>query len=276
MPGKRLLCLLIILLLNTAGTSAISRAQGARPAGLSGAVTALYGFCGINNNQAGISLIEHPLLAIYTENRYMVEGMSMITAAFVHPATEGVLGISLNFHGNRLYSESILGVAYARKFGERLSAGVRLNYFHIRTGLPAAAKGCVAAEAGIIYELLPGFFTGVHIFNPSRAILSEQPQPLADERITTVIRKGVSYVFSPGLILSLEAEKDINHPLSLKLGLEYKPGKNLTARAGIGSNPMQNSIGMGYSWGNWQFDIASSYHFILGHSPQAGIKYLIR
>ncbi len=276
MPKIYVLIFVVVFTLTAGNASGFARGLGARPAGMSGAVTAVYGFWSLNNNQAGITLIEHPSLAVYTENRYMIAGTSTITAASVIPAWEGAIGISLNYHGNSLYNENLAGLAYARRFGERLSAGVRLNYIHIRIGQPGYVKGRVVAEAGIIYEVFPGFFTGVHIFNPARAILARQHVPMTDQRISTVFRKGVSYAFSRQLLVSLDAEKNIEHPLSLRFGLEYRISDEFTARAGLSSNPVQNSIGAGYSTGNWQFDIAASYHHILGHSPQAGIIYSVK
>jgi hypothetical protein len=42
---------------------------------------------------------------------------------------------------------------------------------------------------------------------------------------------------------------------------------------GLLSNPATFTFGFGLEFGNLQFDIASSYHLVLGYSPQASVVY---
>lgn len=267
---------LLIALLPTSLLPAGNMLTGARAAGMANASVAIYDFWGISHNQAGIARLEHPAAALYTENRFMITEMSLAAVACVLPTAKGNFGLSLTVFGNHLYGEGKAGLAYARAFGERMSAGIQLDYLFVSIGEGYGSKGIVAAELGIIYEVLPNMQIGAHIFNPTRALLTQYEHLGNDERITTIIRTGLSYTFSDKVLLSLEAEKDIRHLPVARVGAEYTIAQGVTVRTGLSTNPMHNTFGFGLHTGQWQIDIASSYHYILGYSPQAGVVYTFR
>lgn len=246
---------------------------GARPAAMANAAVAIYDFWGLTHNQAGIAKTNKPMMAMYADNRYMIPELSQVSAGFVKPSGRGALGGSVCWFGNELYHEGNVGIAYARMFGGKLAAGVKLNYLFVSLGDGLGSTGNVAAEAGLLCEILPGLIAGAHVYNPGRAKIAAYNYLEHDERHPAVIRSGLSYSFSETLLVTIEAKKDIRHNARAKAGLEYGFGEQMTLRAGIATNPMENSFGFGLRAGGWQFDIASSYHYILGYSPQAGILY---
>jgi hypothetical protein len=122
---------------------------------------------------------------------------------------------------------------------------------------------------GAIYEIIPRLNIGAHIFNPTRAKIADY----ADERIPTIFKTGLSYEFSEKVLMTLETEKSINHPAVLKAGIEYRIIDPLYLRAGIGTRPTSNSFGFGLVMGNLNIDFATSFHYILGYSPQLSFVY---
>ncbi len=267
---------LLIALLPTGLLAAGNMLTGARAAGMANATVAVYDFWGISHNQAGMAGLEYPSAAFYAENRFMVQEMSLAAVACILPAAKGNVGLSLTYFGNHLYGEGKAGLAYARAFGEKLSAGMQLNYLFVSIGDGYGSTGAVAAELGIIIEVLPNMQVGAHIFNPTRALLTRYEHLHADERIATVVRTGLSYSFSGNVMISIEAEKDIRHPPVARFGLEYAITQGVMVRTGLSTNPMHNTFGFGLHTGQWQIDIASSYQYLLGYSPQAGIVYTFR
>ncbi len=247
--------------------------SGARPAGMANATAAVYGFWALTHNQAGIARIDNPSLSLYAENRYMIPGLSQGAAGYIHPSGAGALGVALTWFGNDLFNEGKAGITYARLFGEKFSAGVKLNYLFMSVGDGYGSTGTVVAEAGIICEILPGLHVGAHIFNPARSKITSYSYLDQDERYPAIIRTGLAYSLSESLLISVEAQKDIRHQARAKMGLEYGLGEQLMLRAGVATNPMENSFGFGLRKGDWQLDIASSYHYVLGYSPQAGVLY---
>ncbi len=268
--------LLIIFMLSTAWLPAAQAGNvsaGARTAGMANASVAIFDLWAITHNQAGTAKLKQPAVALYTENRFMIPDMSLAALACLIPTSKGTFGGSLTHFGNHLYHEITTGLSYARLFGDKLSAGIKLNYLHFSLGDGHGSKGALAAEMGLIYEVIPNIHIGVHLFNPARTVIAGYDNLNKEERISTIVRTGLAYAFSDYLLLCIEAEKDIHHDPSAKAGLEYNFRGGMLVRAGISTNPIQNTFGFGLRTGQWHIDIATSYHYILGYSPQAGVVY---
>ncbi len=263
------LALLHVLLQHAAANTP----AGARPAGMANATVAMYDFWALVHNQAGIALADKPSASFYADNRYLIPELSQAAVGYIHPSGRGVMGASLTWFGNDLYHEGKTGITYALFLGEKFSAGVKLSYLFVSIGEGYGSTGTVAGELGIICEIIPGLRVGAHLFNPARARITSYTYLDHEERHPAVIRSGLSYDFSESLVLSIEAEKDIRHKVRAKTGLEYSFRESMMLRAGVATNPIENSFGFGLRAGNWQLDIASSYHYILGYSPQAGATY---
>ena len=244
---------------------------GGRQAGMGNAAVAVYDFWAMSHNQAGMSKIQSPTAGIYFENRYLVKEMGLGAAAFALPVNTGVFGLNLSYFGYSQYHESKIGLAYAHRFGDRLSAGLQFNYMYTFVGGELSnATGNVTFEAGVIYELLPGLNIGAHVFNPSRSKLASVDN-LYDEYIPTIFRLGMAYSFSEKILLSIETEKDIDRKPVFKAGGEYRMADRFFIRGGIGTNPAQNAFGFGIYTGTFTIDLSASFHQILGYSPQASI-----
>ncbi len=242
---------------------------GGRAAGMGNASVTLYDFWAISHNQAGLSRLEKMAAGVYFENRFLVEELSFGAGAFVLPTRSGVFGVSFTYFGFDLYNETKVGIAYGREFGERLSTGLQLNYHHTGIGEDYGNKGNITFELGVIYHILPQLSIGAHLFNPTRARISD----FADERIPTIFKTGLAYEFSDRVMVILEAEKSVNLDPVLKAGIEYHITDPVYLRGGIGTNPMTNAFGFGLEQGNLNIDLATSYHHILGYSPQISFIY---
>jgi hypothetical protein len=245
---------------------------GGRQAGMGNAAVAVYDFWALSHNQAGLARQQYAAGGFYFENRYLTKEMGLGAAGFALPAAGGVFGLSVTYFGYSQYHESKFGLSYARSFGERLSAGVQLNYLYTFIGEGYGRAGNLAAEMGVIYELLPGLQIGAHLFNPTRARIAE----FNDERIPTIMRLGFAYNFSDRVLLSFETEKDLERDAVFRLGLEYGITENIYLRGGLGTNPTTNAFGFGMVLGNLRIDLATSFHHVLGYSPQASLIYELK
>lgn len=272
----RNICLFLLhglLIMPGSAAAADNLLSGARAAAMANSTVAIFDFWAISHNQAGIANISSLSAGIYAENRFMLQEMSLAAAAVVLPIPAGNFGLSIQYFGSSLYSEGKVGLAYSRRFGDKLAAGLQLNYMFTSIGDGYGSTGTACAEAGIIYELLPNLQIGAHIFNPTKAVLKAENYHGNDEFISTIIRSGLAYDFSNKVLLSLEVEKDIRHKPVTKLGIEYRMADFAFVRAGISTNPVLNAFGFGLHTGRLQIDLSASYHYILGYSPQAGIIY---
>lgn len=241
--------------------------SGARAAALSNAAVTLSDFWAISHNQAALVHIKNITAGVYTENRFLVKELSMASAALVVPVGGGAAGVSFTTFGFSLYNESKTGITYAHTFSEKFSAALQLNYHHTTIAHDYGTKGTVSFETGMLYQLLPQVTIGVHLFNPSGARI------LSNERIPTIVRAGAAWQLSEKVLLLAETEKDLLHRPVFKAGIEYHIIQPLFFRVGIGTRPTTNSFGFGFRAGNIQVDLATSFHYVLGYSPQFNLVY---
>ncbi|HSV87688.1 MAG TPA: hypothetical protein VLH61_03520 [Bacteroidales bacterium] len=264
-----LLVLLFAAILNPVRAINGNLPFGGRAAGMGNAAVAVYDFWALSHNQAGIARQQHAVAGVYFENRYLAKEMSFGAAAFSLPAADGVIGVNVAYFGYSLYNQSKVGLAYARSFGEHLSIGLQLNYLYTFIGEGYGSAGNIAAEMGMIYEILPDLQIGAHIFNPSRARISRY----TNERIPTIFRFGAAYNFSERVLLSIETEKDLDREPVFRAGLEYGITDQIFLRAGLGTKPTTNAFGLGVHLRPIRIDLSTSFHHVLGYSPQASIRY---
>jgi len=243
---------------------------GARAAGMAHAGLTFTDIWSIYQNQAGLSQIEAPTAGAFYENRFLISELAFAGFAAATPLGEGAIGISYSGFGYSVYRESKVGLAYGLKLGQRLSAGVQLNYQHIRINAENyGSRGVLTAEMGLQMKLSERVTAAAHLYNPTRAKLDD----FNDERLPTAIRLGVGYQVSDEVLLAAEAEKDIDQTALLRGGIEYHPVEIFYLRVGASTAPNLFTFGLGFAFEQFRFDMAASYHSLLGYSPQASLTY---
>jgi len=242
---------------------------GGRAAGMSNAAVTLNDLWAINHNQAGLTGIKTFTGGIYYENRYGLKNLSIKAGAVALPTKSGVFGVCMTYFGYTLYSESKIGLAFAKSFGTKFSAGVQLDYLNTHIAENYGNASAVAAEIGLLYQVNRSLAIGTHIYNPTRAKIAAYN----DERAPTIFNLGLSYKFSGKVILAIESEKDIQFDPVFRVGVEYRPVKTLYFRTGISTNPVLNSFGFGLEYHNFNLDFAASYHQALGFTPQCSLVF---
>ena len=241
---------------------------GARSSALGNASVSLSDVWSVQNNQAGLGWIKERSAGVSYHNQFMMKELSTKAFGFAMPVKQGTFGLYVSNFGYSLYSQSKAGFAFGKTFGEKMSAGVMMDY--LQTKIPEyGKKGSFVAEAGIQAKSLKNLTIGFHIFNPTRTKIADYNS----ERIPTILRLGFDYKFSEKVFVACETEKDIDKKAMAKAGLEYCPTKELYLRAGISTNPSLSCFGIGLNLKQFKLDISSSYHAVLGFSPQVGLIY---
>jgi hypothetical protein len=224
------------------------------------------------NNQAGLAWCKQFSAGIYFENRYLIKELSLKALVVTIPAGRGSFGLSFRHFGFALYSEMNAGIAYGLRLGKAFSAGVRIGGLRIHIADGFRDQNLCSVEAGIQFRASEHLWMGLHAVNPIPFKISSQ----SIDRLTTVIRLGLSWKITGGLSSEIEIEKDLVRKPLLKAGIDYRPVKAFAIRIGFLSNPATFTFGAGIESGNLQFDLASSYHSILGFSPQASLIFTFR
>ena len=241
---------------------------GANHAAQGNATVMRYDLWSAFHNQAGLAHLQTINAGFYHESRFMMKEMGTQAFVFALPTTSGTFATSFADFGYKKYYEQKAGLAFAKSFGEKFSAGVQFDYF--RTYIAEYdEKSNFTFELGIISEPVEHLFIAAHIFNPIRSSLNSEEL----NKIPVVFRVGAGYNVNDKAFISIETEKDMEKAASLKIGLEWNVIENLKLRGGIGTNPLNTSFGLGYRYKKLNIDMAFTYHPVLGATPHIGICY---
>ncbi|MBC7863282.1 MAG: hypothetical protein IAF38_09930, partial [Bacteroidia bacterium] len=108
-----------------------------------------------------------------------------------------------------------------------------------------------------------------HVFNPTRT----QMTSYNNEIIPAAIKAGLQYKVSEKVLLMAEAVKTSYQKFQFKGGIEYAPSTQFYVRGGVSNNPIQMSFGAGVAIQGLKIDLSSSWHSVLGFTPQIGMSY---
>jgi len=213
------------------------------------------------NNQAALAQLKLATAGVYGERRYQLTATSTYAAVAALPTSLGNVAINLKYAGFKNFSESQVGIAYARRLGPAVDIGVQFNYYGYRVPAYDNAQ-TLNIEIGALVHLTKQFTTGIHLFNPAGGRFSA-----TGERLTTAIRMGFGYDASELFFVSAEVVKEEDYPVNVLAGIQYRFVQQFFLRAGIATATSAVYGGVGLRWGNFRLDINGSYHPQLGWSP---------
>jgi long-subunit fatty acid transport protein len=220
------------------------------------------------NNQAGLAKLTSFSAILAAEQRFAISDLQSAAAGVALPTGGGTFGLSLQYFGFDLYNEQRIGLAYARKLFDHFSIGAQFVAHNTRIE-EYGSRWTPAVELGLLYEVTEGLSVGAHIFNPARI------EVLEGEFMPTVLRLGFSYESSDKATFAVEVSKDIDYPVQVRAGLEYRLADPVALRAGIQTAPEKWSFGIGY-WLEKQkllFDLSASHHQFLGFTPAISLAF---
>jgi len=252
------------------GHACAQGSAGGRAAAMGGASVALHDLWSAFHNQAGLAWMEHTTAGIYNHTPFLLDELSTRGAAVaVVTKTGGVFAAGMHYFGYALYNERKAGLAYARKFGDKVSAGVQMDYLGTTISEGYGTGAAYTFELGLLAEVMPKVFLAAHAFNPIRAKRSA----LSDEKIPAILKAGLAYVPSDKVVLTVESEKDLDRRAVFKSGLEYHPVKALFLRTGISTNPVRTAFGAGLEIESFRLDVAAAWQDPLGYSHHVSLAY---
>jgi len=241
---------------------------GSRQAGMGRTSVALTDFWGVQNNQAGIALIDKINIGICYENRFLINRLSTKDMAIVVPTKIGVLGASFNYFGYSLYNDMKIGLTYARSFSPYFRVGLQLDYLMTSLGDNYGTKNNVTFELGVQSDVTKNLTIGAWVYNPIQVKLANYN----NEKIPAIFRLGLTWQIIKGFLVSVEAEKNTGiTPILLRGGLEYGIHDKFFFRGGFSTYQEIFSMGFGMKFKFLRLDISAVMHQSLGFSPQASI-----
>ena len=247
--------------------------MGSRSHALGNASVAIDDIWAYHHNPANLVSVKKLGLGLSYENRFLLKELQSQGFVVALPLKAGVISIGLQSFGFKNFRTNRLGLGYSMKLAEFLSCGVQLNYHQVRLTDAYGRKDALTAELGLRADITDNWKVAFSIFNLTRTKISE----FSEDRLTTLMRLGTQYTFSEKVMLVAELEKNIEFPVRFKTGIEYSPIRKLFLRGGFATQPIEISAGLGYRFKEqFQLDLGSAYHQILGWSPNFSFTYLMK
>ncbi|MCO5260653.1 MAG: hypothetical protein M9916_10960 [Crocinitomicaceae bacterium] len=242
---------------------------GSRSNSLANASVTLVDAWSYHHNPGALGEITQPTVGISYENRFLLKEFQSQGIAYAHPLKYGVISVGAQLYGYKLFRTQRVGVGYSLPLTKRLFAGVQLNYQGLQLNANYGNKNTVTGEFGLQALLTDNWKLGFSVLNIGASKLNSYQ----NERFSTHFRLGMSYLLAEKVLFLLEGSKTIVDKIRIKGAIEYQAVKNFFIRAGIASAPLEFSFGFGYKWKIISFDIGSSYHQVLGWSPNISLTY---
>ena len=263
--------LLLLIALSVAG---FSFGQGWTPMGsrsmaMANASTTLNDVWAYQHNPGALGDVTEFTAGLSYENRFLLQELQSQGFAVAVPMKVGVISVGGQLYGSQQFRTYKAGFGYSMKLSENFFAGVQLNYLGLRLPENYGSANSLTGEVGVYAKITDEWKIGASVFNLGRAKLSE----FADDRFTTMMRIGTSYSFSQKVLVALDFEKNLDYDLRIKTGVEYEVVKNFRLRGGFATAPIELSAGLGYEWKQLQLSVGSSYHQILGWSPNFALVF---
>lgn len=242
---------------------------GARSHAMGNSSVALIDIWAGFHNQAILAKLNKKSFGVYYENRFEIKELSTKAFHFNYPTKLGTFSMTYKQFGFNLYKESKIGIAYSRALGKHFWAGLQFDQIRKELNQAYGSQSKYTFEAGILAEIFPDIHLGFHVFNPSQTNFTTVDY---EDKIPCIVRFGFSWKLSNQTIITSEIEKDLDHDIRTKLGLEYGITEKIYLRTGVYNHPNSFSLGMGFPYKLIKLNISFSRHPVLGYSPSADIN----
>jgi len=242
---------------------------GAAEAGMGSVCIMKTGFWSSFQNQALLSYNRSYSAGINYENRFNISELGTRTAGFVIPAGRASLGIVYSHFGYSCFRREMGGVACGLALGEKIAAGIQVDYFSERTTGEYDNFQSVTCEAGLTVKPRENIMIGLHIVNPV-------PNSIRKRSLPASLRAGAGIEFSKLLFAGAEAEMSSGKKLLLRTGFEYEAAKNFRLRGGFCTENTSFSFGLGYQVKFLKLDLSFASHEKLGFTSSCSLIIKIK
>ncbi len=244
---------------------------GARAISLGKAYVGVWGdFWSLFYNPAGIVGVNGIQAGAYIERRFGLKELTFGSAGLVMPFKESqAVGLDFSSFGFDAYRENKVGMSYAIQLFDVLSIGAKVNYASVNI----ASYGSTSAffvDIGLNTVITEQLSLGVNVYNVNRSRLIGQS---LEEDIPTVFTAGIAYRPSAKVMVVADVQKDIDHQVSFRGGIEYVIIPALKARIGVSNEPLSWNAGLGFVFENLNLDLAFGYTDRLGYTPHLSLAY---
>ena len=262
-------CVSIFTCLQTSATDGIYKA-GSRAASMGNAATVSQDVWSVFHNPAGLAFLKFAEAGLSYEKKFSLKELSTNSLAIAIPIGKtGAIGVNAVYFGFKSYNEQQVGLCYAKRFSNKFSASIKLNYQSVNIGEEYGSKNALTAEAGLQFMPIRNLWIGTHIYNPMQTKLTNNPK----ENLPSLFNIGAGYIYSEKFNIQIATEKNSKEKPTFSSGIEYHPVKQFWLRTGITTHPNTYNFGFGFLIEDFQFDFSTGVHPQLGLTPNLSLVY---
>jgi hypothetical protein len=262
---RKLTPLLLLLIQGTAFASGEPYPIGARSWAMGNSLVAVADRFSVINNPAGLGFLQGNFINVAYHTRYNVAGLQNASLSGNYNTKLANFGIALEKFGDKLYNEQKYGLAIG-KSTQRVALGIKATYLQATIENLSNQKTFLT-EFGVIAKMTSKFQVGFHGYNLLGAKL------YASQKVPTVLRLGAGFTPTKQILITAEAERNLDYPTIFKAGIEYQIVNNVFFRTGITSRINNAHFGIGISKKNFTLDYATSTHQSLGLSHHLTLSF---
>ncbi|KQC00669.1 hypothetical protein [Pedobacter sp. Hv1] len=220
-------------------------------------------------NTAGITAIQSPTLALNYANYFFDKQLSKQAVALIVPIQNNYLGLGFQRYGITEYHEIKAGFAYAKKFGNSLSIGIKANYHQLKIS-NYGQTASFSVDVGAMYHLNQQLILGLYFNNPA---LQKYNNTTIEIDIPTTFHIGATYLATNKVVLASTISKSIHTAIDVALGIDYQIMPLISLRGGLSLKPFKHYAGIGFVFKKLTVDTAIESDPYLGYSPQISLAY---
>jgi hypothetical protein len=271
--GKRVLLALGFYLVNSSPhLSAIeNNGRGVTAIGMANAFVAVANnFWSIEYNPAGLAQLQEIGCSVFiVPEQFSLPELRTMACVVGIPSALVSTAVRIERFGFDLYKETMVGIAMARMIDQNIFLGMCMNW----NQLDIQTYGSLhysSFDGGLLIRIIDNINIGFSLKNILIGRMSAADGSLRQQGLLGICWKPIS-----DLLLSLEFEKDIRFPVSLKLGVEKKFLDVIALRTGIADNPDKYSVGIAIMYSCFEFGYAGYSHTDLGWTHQVELTFKI-
>ena len=269
--AKRLTCAMITCLLVTHPYlfTMEHNGRGTKAIGMANAFSALSDNCWATSyNPAGLTGISGFQCSVFiVPEQFGLQELKTSAIAAAAPLSFAAMGITAEKFGFDLYSETEFGLAFARKIDRNISAGLSFQYYRLDIARYGTANSFFIS-GGLMAHVLERVDVGFSANNITSAHLGR-----TGEKMPQVMNLGACWHPYHDLQISMEMEKDVRFPSSLKMGIEQMVFSVIALQAGVANNPDKYSFGIAAEYSLFEFGYAGYSHPDLGWTHQIELSF---
>jgi hypothetical protein len=183
------------------------------------------------------------------------------------PGRSGV-GLDILHSGIEGYTEQRFQAGYGRQLSDKLALGGTVMGMRVSAD-EYGSRTALSFAVGVTAQVLPSVSLGAMVQNPV-------PQKIDSSTIANLLKIGVAWQPSATFVLSAGVDKDLERPVQLRAGAEYRPNNTIRLRLGVRNAPARMAFGAGFALKNGiRIDFCSEWHPVLGLTPGGMVGWIL-